>query len=253
MQTHVGARARQIVGLLDLTSLNDDDSPAAVVDLCRRAQTPHGNVAAVCVWPRFAAIARQRLAGTGIRVAAVVNFPGGGDNADLAARETHAAIAQGAEEIDAVFPYHAWLWGNRAAGATLVAACRSACADRVTLKVILETGQLGRTREIAAAARCALQAGADFIKTSTGKTAVSASLEAAEPMLHAIRQHGRGGFKAAGGIRDLPTAVGYLELAEAILGRDWIAARTFRFGASGLLQALLNALGEAQPLDAEGY
>ncbi len=248
------AYARRAVALLDLTSLGEDETVADIEALCGRARTPCGAVAAVCVWPRFIPTARAALAGTSIAVAAVTNFPGGGDNVRRAAAETATAVEAGAQEIDVVFPYHAWLWGNHAVGTALVRACRRACGSRVRLKVILETGQLAQPSTITAAAHCALAAGADFIKTSTGKTAVSATPQAAALMLEAIRAHGAGGFKAAGGIRDTAGAIAYLQLAERILGAEWITPETFRFGASGLLDALLASLGAAPPgTQAAGY
>ena len=253
MQTHHAVGARQLIGLMDLTSLNEDDTPGAIADLCRRAQTQHGDVAAVCVWPRFAGFARDFLFDTDIRIATVTNFPAGDADVALAARETEAAIAQGADEIDVVFPYRAWLSGNHRVGRRLVAACKDACTGGALLKVILETGELGSADAISAAASCALDAGADFIKTSTGKTAVSATLQSAELMLQAIKQHGLGGFKAAGGIRDLPAAAAYVELAARIMGPLWVNAETFRLGASGLLQALLSALGETPEASADSY
>lgn len=235
---------QRIVGLLDLTSLGDDDTPEVIADLCRRAQTPYGPVAAVCVWPRFVQTARQQLGDDKIRVAAVTNFPAGNDDVASSVRETEAAVALGANEIDVVFPYRAWLSGNHKVGDRLVRACKAVCEDQVLLKVILETGELATANEINAVAHCALDAGADFIKTSTGKTAIAATMQAAELMLQAIKLHGSGGFKAAGGIRDLPTAAAFVELADRIMGSGWVNAGTFRFGASGLLESLLNVLGD---------
>ena len=234
--------AARILGLLDLTSLGEADQPATVERLCARTRWPAGRVAAVCVWPRFVPLCRARLAGSGVRVATVANFPAGDPDIDGALRETRAAIAQGAEEVDLVFPYGAWLAGRRGLGRDLVAACKEACGD-LPLKVILETGRLVSAENIAAASRDAIEAGADFLKTSTGKIEISATLAAAETMLRAIRDSGRRvGFKAAGGIRTADQAIAYLALAEGILGVDWASPATFRFGASGLLDDLLERL-----------
>ena len=238
--------ARRALPLLDLTSLNDDDDDAAIDRLCERAKGPYGRVAAVCVWPRFIGRCREALAGSGVRIAAVANFPEGALDTAGAVAEVEAVATAGADEVDLVWPYAAWLDGQRAAAGDLVVACKAACGPERTLKVILETGRLRSPENIAAASRDAIAAGADFIKTSTGKSEVSATLEAAEIMLAAIEQSGRPvGFKAAGGIRTTAQAGAYLALADRIMGPDWATPETFRFGASGLLDDLLVELGAA--------
>jgi deoxyribose-phosphate aldolase len=173
------ARCRQAISLLDLTSLNAGDGVESTHKLCARALTPHGAVAAVCVWTRFVGIAKDALAGTGVKVAAVANFPVGGLDAAGAARESAAIVAAGGNEVDVVFPYNAWLNSNRRPGFDLVKACKDACGNDAALKVILETGCLRDQAVIADAADCAIEAGADFIKTSTGKSAVSATTDTA--------------------------------------------------------------------------
>ncbi len=237
--------AVRALSLLDLTSLGDGDDDDALGRLCGRATGPWGHVAAVCVWPRFVPLCRDALEGTGVRVATVVNFPDGGADIDQAAAETRAAVAQGADEVDMVMPYAAWLAGKRDLARELVAACKDACGDRVLLKVILETGRLGGPRAISDAARDAIASGADFIKTSTGKIEVSATVKAARAMLAVIAEAGRPvGFKAAGGIRTKTQAGRYLALADRLLGPEWAAPGTFRFGASSLLDDLLKKLPE---------
>ncbi|HWA50438.1 MAG TPA: deoxyribose-phosphate aldolase, partial [Dongiaceae bacterium] len=200
-------RARQALSLLDLTSLNDNDTDAVVEKLCARAVTPHGKVAAVCVWPRFAALAKQRLGTSGVKVAAVANFPMGTADVTLAVRETKAIVAAGGDEVDVVFPYNSWLNGDHQIGGDLVKACKDACGGTAILKVILETGCLRSEGEIADASSMAIDAGADFIKTSTGKATISATPDSARIMLRAIKASGKKcGFKAAGGIMDARTA-----------------------------------------------
>ncbi len=250
-----GARARQALSLLDLTSLNDTDTGATIEKLCGRAVTPHGAVAAVCVWPRFVGLAKTRLTGTGVKVAAVANFPMGTADIAGAAREAAAIVASGGDEVDVVFPYNAWLNGDRRSGGELVAACKSACGGKAILKVILETGCLRDMEQIAAASRAAIDAGADFIKTSTGKAAISATPDSARTMLRVIKASGRAcGFKAAGGIRDAATAAAYLDLAVGIMGESWISPATFRFGASGVLNDLLAVIeGGPAAASVRGY
>jgi deoxyribose-phosphate aldolase len=248
--------AGRALPLLDLTSLNDGDDDAAVAALCQRAVTPAGAVAAVCIWPRFITLARGLLEHSGVRVAAVANFPDGGDDLAAALRDTRDIVNQGGDEVDLVMPYTRWLAGETEPMSEMIAACKAACGSGVLLKVILETGRFEDTEQIYAASRDAIEAGADFIKTSTGKVAVSATPEAAEAMLRAIRDSGRDvGFKAAGGIRDTQTAGDYLALADRIMGPDWADPWHFRFGASGLLDDLLKQLGRAPgpATTVEGY
>ena len=184
----------------------------------RRAVRPRGGragVAAVCVWPRFVGRCADRLAGTGVKVATVVNFPAGTDPADAVAAVTAAAVAAGADEIDVVLPYPAWLAGDIDARRST---CSAPCAPRpapLTMKVIIETGELPDRAAIDRATHFAIASGADFVKTSTGKTPVSATPEAAEIVLEAIDVSGRPvGFKASGGIRTLADARTYLDLAD---------------------------------------
>jgi len=238
------AVAERAIRLLDLTSLGENDDDATVAALCNRAATTPGPLAAVCIWPRFITLARGLLEHSGVRVAAVANFPAGGDDIAAAVLDAEDIVNQGGEEVDLVMPYARWLAGDTKVASEMIAACKAVCGSRVLLKVILETGRLQDPAKIYAAGRDAIEAGADFIKTSTGKIEVSATLEAAEAMLRAIKDSGADvGFKAAGGIRDTATAGAYLALADRLMGANWADARHFRFGASGLLDDLLAVLG----------
>ncbi|MEP3113205.1 deoxyribose-phosphate aldolase [Nisaea sp.] len=241
------SKAARALSMLDLTSLGDDDTPASVGAMLKRAVTPAGPVAAVCVWPAFVAQAKTALAGTSVRIATVSNFPHGRPDIAGAVAVTKQAVADGADEVDVVWPYDNWLNGNSAIARDLVAACKSACGNTAHLKVILETGRLQTAEAIAGSSRDAIAAGADFIKTSTGKTSVSATLEAAHIMLEAIRESGKPvGLKPSGGIRTTEQAIAYLRLADKIMGPDWATPETFRFGASSLLDALLKTLGHKE-------
>jgi len=235
------ALARRAIACLDLTNLNDDCSQVDVIDLCTRAATPHGDTAAVCIWPRFVPLAKQKLGNSAIRIATVVNFPQGGEDTAPVIAETGEAIAAGADEIDMVMAYR--LVADRPAEvATQIVAIRQAARGRL-LKVILETGELKDPGLIRKAAEIAIAAGADFIKTSTGKVAVNATPEAARIMLSVIADHdGRVGFKPAGGIRTLDDVALYFGLADEILGPDWATPKTFRIGASSVLDALVATL-----------
>lgn len=232
--------------LIDLTTLNDDDTDQKVTDLCHTAKTGSGTPAAVCVYPRLVPVARKTLRELGLdhmKVATVTNFPAGGDDINIAIAETRDAIARGADEVDVVFPYRALIAGNTGIGFELVKQCKAVCGDTVKLKVIIESGELKDPALIRRASRIAIEAGADFIKTSTGKVPVNATLESARIMLEVIRDGGRDvGFKAAGGIRTAEEAAAYLQLAEEIMGTDWITPDHYRFGASSLLDNLVMAL-----------
>ncbi|WP_116475574.1 deoxyribose-phosphate aldolase [Zobellella maritima] len=254
--TDIQAVARQALGLMDLTTLNDNDTDARVVELCRQAVTPVGNTAAICIYPRFIPVARQALRELGVegevRIATVTNFPHGNDDIESAVAETRAAVACGADEVDVVFPYHALLAGNEGVGAELVRACKAACGEAL-LKVIIESGELKTPALIKRASELAIEGGADFIKTSTGKVPVNATLEAADIMLRVIRDAGRDiGFKPAGGVRSAEEAQDYLRLAEQIMGAGWANSRHFRFGASSLLASLLHTLGVGDKNASEG-
>ncbi len=241
---------------MDLTSLNDNDIVQNIQDLCDKATSPLGEVAAVCVYPEFIYAAKTFLAQKGldhVKIATVTNFPHGNDDLDIALRETSLALGAGADEIDVVFPYQAWLAGNKEIGTAVVKQCKELCVQYgAKLKVIIETGVLKEADIIREVSLACIAAGADFIKTSTGKVPVNATLESAEIMMRAIVEAGaadRCGFKAAGGVRTAEEAAAYLALARNIMGDSWVNPQNFRFGASGLLSNLLAAhQGEAEIL-----
>ncbi len=244
---HLPARdlARRLLALMDLTSLNDNDDPESVRRLAALASTGAGRVAALCVWPRFIGVARTALRGEPIPVATVGNFPSGLDDPQSVAAETAASVASGADEVDVVFPYRALLAGDASAGLTLVRACRAACEQRV-LKVILECGQLGSPDRIRRAAALAIEGGADFLKTSTGKVSPGPTLPAASAMLDAIAEaRARGvkvGFKVSGGVGTIAQAEGYLDLYERRFGAGSASSASFRIGSSTLITPVLALL-----------
>ena len=240
------AIATRIVSLMDLTSLNETDDEAAIVKLSRLAVSKAGSVAAVCVWPRFIPVARNALRETGVRIAVVTNFPEGAAGVEQAAEETAAAVAQGADEVDVVFPYRALLAGDAAVGLALVQRCRGACGDRALLKVILETGQLGAPDTVRRAAEVAVVGGAHFLKTSTGKTLPGATPEAVAVLLEVIAQAREGGtavgLKVSGGIRSIAAARAFLDQYELRFGSGSAAPANFRIGASTLIGDLLDSM-----------
>jgi deoxyribose-phosphate aldolase len=230
--------ARRAISLIDLTDLTDDSSAVAVESLCADARL-HG-VAAVCVWPDFVATAARALNGSGVLVATVVNFPTGEERPFAAAVLAERAIADGADEIDVVLPWRAWMAGDTERAARMLDAVRSAAPPPLTVKVIIESGELASPDLIRDAARCAVVHGADFVKTSTGKTPVSATREAVSAILDVVSTADRPvGVKASGGIRTFDQAAEYLALVDERMGAGWATPATFRFGASGLLAALV--------------
>lgn len=242
--------ASRAIALLDLTDLTDDCSPAEIESLCERA-IRYGT-AAVCVWPDFVAQSSAALAGSGVRIATVVNFPTGEERPFAVGIVTERALADGAHEIDVVLPYKAFADGDRERPSAMLARVRRITEGNAVLKVILETGELKDLDLVEQAARFAIEHGADFVKTSTGKTPVSATLPAAERMLEVIAASGRPvGLKPAGGISTADAAADYISLAERIMGDGWVGPATFRFGASGLLNSLLLAAGESSPAGAQ--
>lgn len=249
--------ASRALGLIDLTNLNDDCTPEDIDALIEQAATHFGNVAAICIWPRFVAQARKKLGDNGdIRIATVVNFPSGDDDERSVLHETKDAVAAGADEIDLVMPYKALAAGDEAGARSMIATIRAATEGVALLKVIIEAGELKLPALIEKASAIALEEGADFIKTSTGKVAVNATPETAGIMLSVLKDFGdeKRGFKPAGGIRTVEEAGQYLALADQILGKDWVSAETFRFGASSLLKDVLAALsGEGSAASDSGY
>lgn len=235
------AIARRALPLLDLTDLGDSCSDQAIATLCGKARA--SRVAAVCVWPQHIGRCAELLAGTPVRIATVINFPAGGTDIERAVDDAAEALDDGAHEIDLVMPYRTFLAGDAGTPTEMIAAVRE-ITGRAILKVILESGAMPETRQVTEASRLAIAAGADFLKTSTGKSAVSATPEAAEAMLVAIRESGRPvGFKVSGGLRTVADAALYLAIADRIMGPGWVEPTTFRIGASSLHDALTASLG----------
>lgn len=254
--TDLQTRARQAITLLDFTNLNDNCTDADIEKLSRRGQTEFGAVAALCVFPQFIKTAKRELGSPSIKIATVTNFPDGSADAARAQKETAAAFKQGADEVDVVIAYRALFDGDNDKAAAIVAAAAKEKPREKILKVILETGELKTEDLIRTACRIALDNGADFLKTSTGKVTVNATLQSARLLLEEIKKSGRAvGFKAAGGIKTAQDAAAYLDLADEIMGKGWAAPATFRFGASSVLDDLIAVAGDgASPqAKASGY
>ena len=235
-QAKVTDEVKQLaIACMDYTTLSDDDNKASVVQLCQNAKK--ASVAAVCIYPQFVALAKAELQSSDIAVATVTNFPAGNDTLSDVLILTEQALTDGADEIDLVIPYQSYQAGDKQAAVEYVSASKALCGDRV-LKVILETGALS-LETIADMSRDCIAVGADFLKTSTGKIAQGASLEAVATMLLAIRDlNSSVGCKVSGGIRSAQAVAEYIELVSAIMGKDWVTPERFRIGASSLLANL---------------
>ena len=243
--------AKRVFSCIDNTTLNATDNVASVEAFCRRTLEMvlpgNVNVAAVCVYPNFVKTAVDALKGSNIKVASVAGaFPHGQLPLRLKVEEVHQAVEDGADEVDIVINRGLLLAGEYNAVLDEVAAMKAVCS-RATLKVILETGELPSPELIRKAAGLAIEGGADFIKTSTGKGGVGATLEAAEVMLQTINNYVKIckkniGFKAAGGIRKPEDALAYAKLAKKIIGEGFVNNQTFRIGASSLTESMFSLL-----------
>ncbi len=240
--------AAQAVALMDLTTLNDSDTTETINNLVASIEPTLGIPAAICVYSQFVSDAKLALAERElqqVKVATVTNFPSGEQPLEQVLNETLFAIERGADEIDLVIPYKALIAGDEHKVLEYVKASKEACGNQAQLKVIIESGELSDDL-IATATKLAIDGGADFVKTSTGKVAVNATLAATDIMLNSIKASGKKvGFKAAGGVRTVSDAAEYLALAESILGEAYLQPELFRFGASGLLKDVYATLNES--------
>lgn len=234
--------AKQLISCLDLTSLNKDDNETSITKLCERAVTPCGNVAAVCVYSKFIPLVQKLLENTDISIATVVNFPEGGTDIEATIEEIKNAIAYGADEIDAVFPYKSFLEGDIETCRNFMDAVSNECKNN-KLKIILESGAFPHITQLQNACSLCMEYEIDFLKTSTGKTEVSATPEAANAILETIHNTPRHvGFKASGGIKTFEQARKYYIIAQSIFGETWTTSEHFRIGASSVLDDLLKVI-----------
>jgi deoxyribose-phosphate aldolase len=239
------------VSMVDLTTLEGADTAGRVRALCAQARRPDPAnlevppVAAVCVYPDLAGVAAEALRGTPVQIAAVATaFPSGRASLPVKLADTALALDGGATEIDMVIDRGAWLSGRYGHVYDEIVAVREFIDGRAHLKVILETGELPGYDDVRRAAWLALLAGADVVKTSTGKTSPAATLPVVQVLLQAVRDWHRvtgerRGVKAAGGIRRAPDAVRHLVAVREVAGPEWLTPALFRFGASSLLDDLL--------------
>ena len=238
-----------LIGLLDLTSLEGSDTEEKIAALAVRAANPAPGVppvAAVCVYPTLVPAARKILAGTGIKVASVAGaFPSGLSAPDIVVADVTSAVELGAEEIDIVMNRSLFLAGEFERCQEIMA--RQILAAGVPVKVILETGELNSLENIAQATKLAIDAGAAFVKTSTGKIGVGATPEAVYTIAKVVSDHvNAGGYpvgiKVSGGVRTAGEALGYVAIIREVLGDEWISQDLTRIGASTLLTDICDKL-----------
>jgi deoxyribose-phosphate aldolase len=241
------------LGCMDLTTLNTTDTHKRIVSFAQKVNRfnesfpDYPRPAAICVYPNWGRTVKENLAVEGVKVAVVAGgFPNSQTFLEVKLQECRMAVEQGADEVDIVLSLGKFLAGDLEGAANEIREIKKAIGDR-HLKVILETGALGGAENIEKASHLAMEAGADFIKTSTGKQEPAATPMAAIVMCNAIKEHyaktGRKvGFKPAGGISTAKDAISYLAIVETILGREWLNPQLFRIGASRLANSLLGEL-----------
>ena len=248
---------KMVLNMIDLTTLEGKDTPGKVRQMCYKARHLHDaypgcpTVAAVCVYPSMVAIAKQELKGSPVKIASVSTaFPSGQAPRNVKIDDTKFAVDQGADEIDMVISRGEFLAGNYNYVFDEIAAIKEACG-KARLKVILETGELVTLDNVRRASEIAMYAGADFIKTSTGKIQPAATMQVTYVMLMAIKDFYRKtgikiGMKPAGGISTSKLALHNLLMVKETLGEEWLTNEWFRFGASSLANDVLMQLMKAQ-------
>ncbi len=251
------AGLKMALSMIDLTTLEGMDTEGKVKQLCYKAQHLHDavpglpTVAAVCVYPNFVSLAKKELGNSGVKVASVATaFPSGNSSLEIKLEDVRMAVEQGADEIDMVISRGRFHRGDYQYVYDEIAAVKSACGNS-RLKVILETGELGTFDKVRHASDIAIAAGADFIKTSTGKIKPAATMPVTLVMLEAIRDHyfktgQRLGMKPAGGISNAKLALHYLIMVKETLGPEWLTNKWFRFGASSLANDVLMQIVKQQ-------
>ena len=231
---------KELIQFLDLTSLNEQDSEKNITDFLQKASTVFGKVAAVCIYPQFVSLAKKILQKDKISLATVINFPQGNKQIEAVLTRAEVALKNGADEIDVVINYKDYLLQKKSAYSIhLIQQLKKLCGTKI-LKAILETGELKEKNLIEKASLDAILAGADFLKTSTGKTSQGASLKAVEVMLDCIKSSQKKiGLKISGGIKTYEQVLDYIQLIEKKDLQKLLQPKFFRIGASILLEDLL--------------
>jgi deoxyribose-phosphate aldolase len=232
-------KASELIALIDHTRLEENDTEDAVAQFCQEAITPKGNCAAVCVYPQYIMIAKSMLKSTSVKVASVANFPTGNTSFKECLNQVEFAFDAGVDEIDIVIPYQELIRGNDFFVNEFIKACKR-YSDEHVVKIIIESGALS-VDTIKNVSQMIIDAGIEFIKTSTGKIPKGASPEAVTAILETIKKNKtKAGLKISGGVRTLEDAQNYIALVQKIMGDFWISPNSLRFGTSKLLGAILS-------------
>lgn len=234
---------KDLIQLIDLTRLEDHDTAESIEAFCIQSNTDAGSVAALCIFPQWISLVKQCLHQENIPIATVVNFPDGNEPITSTIKAIKEALHLGANEIDVVMPYQAFLKNDHTATKNALLKYKEA-SEGALLKVILETGAYKNSEQIYSASLLAIDCGADMIKTSTGKIKIGATTDAVDAMLTAIKQRPekKVGIKISGGISDTATALQYIDLIAHHMGQDWINAKQVRIGSSRLVKKITEHL-----------
>ncbi|MBA2654512.1 MAG: deoxyribose-phosphate aldolase [Gammaproteobacteria bacterium] len=223
-----------LLSVIDLTNLNLQETEESIAKLCQKADSSLGCVAAICVYPKFVPLVAELA--PKINIAAVANFPTGDEKLSDVLKQIQNAIESGAKEIDVVFPFSTYFKDGKTDALEFVKQCKKTCGKKL-LKVILEISEFASSDQIYTVSNEVIDCGANFLKTSTGKSKHGATLESASVMLLAIHSQEKraAGFKASGGIKEIKQALAYVKLAKKIMGDEWLDPTHFRIGASHLI------------------
>jgi deoxyribose-phosphate aldolase len=236
--------AKRLLGQLDLTGLSDTMLEDDMERLIQKAITPHGAVAALCIWPRFVSICASRLNGKGVHVSAVINFPQGGDDVERAIADAEEAVNDGAHEIELVFPAKSFCEGDEPIARSMIAEVKDCLPDDVALKLILEPGSFPNITSLEAAARISVEEGASALKAGTGRAEKTADAATLTALLGVIRETGKScGLIVAGPFRHFGEARAAFTLASDLIGESWADADRFRLASSSLYDILLKTIG----------
>jgi deoxyribose-phosphate aldolase len=232
------------MSLIDATCLDEQAAEETILNLCQLVKSAPTRVASICVYPKWISVVKKYFEQGKMTITTVINFPKVTLDSQTMQRQIKAAIEDGADEIDIVFPYETFDLNKPQATMNFLQSAKAACGDHI-LKVIIESGEAPSIEWIEKATHCVVESGADFVKTSTGKTPIGATPEAVKAIAYALQEADRPcGLKISGGVRTIEQANNYLHIVESILGKSFITPSWLRFGASSLLDICIQRVGE---------
>ena len=233
-----------LINLIDATCLDDHATQENIIQLCQLVQSAPTRVASICVYPTWISVVKNYFIDNPQTITTVINFPKVTHDTQTMQKQITTAIKSGADEIDIVFPYETFDSNKPQATIDFLHGAKKACGDHI-LKVIIESGQASSINWIEKATHCVVESGADFVKTSTGKTPIGATPEAVKAIAYALQEADRPcGLKISGGVRTIEQAATYIQIVESILGKSFITPSWLRFGASSLLETCIQHIGK---------